>query len=50
MYALVDEYISHYGEFGYTGRLINEFIVSEDKAEVSSTIINSDIDPKDLPK
>ncbi len=50
MYALVDEYISHYGEFGYTGRLIDEFIVSEDKAEVSSNIINSDIDPKDLPK
>jgi hypothetical protein len=50
MYALVDEYISHYGEFGYTGRLIDEFIVSEDKTEVPSTIINSDIDPKDLEK
>jgi hypothetical protein len=50
MYALVDEYISHYGEFGYTGRLIDEFIVSEDKAEVLGTSINSDIDPKDLEK
>ena len=50
MYALVDEYISHYGEFGYTGRLIDEFIVSEDKTEVPGTIINSDIDPKDLEK
>jgi len=50
MYALVDEYISHYGEFGYTGRLIDEFIVTEDKAEVPGTIINSDIDPKDLEK
>jgi hypothetical protein len=48
MYALVDEYISHYGEFGYTGRLIDEFIVSEDKAQVSGNTINSDIDPKDL--
>jgi len=50
MYALVDEYISHYGEFGYTGRLIDEFIVSADKTEVPGTIINSDIDPKDLEK
>ena len=50
MYALVDEYISHYGEFGYTGRLIDEFVVTEDKAEVPGTIINSDIDPKDLEK
>jgi hypothetical protein len=48
MYALVDEYISHYGEFGYTGRLIDEFIVFKDKAEVLGTSINSDIDPKDL--
>jgi hypothetical protein len=50
MYALVDEYISHYGEFGYTGRLIDEFIVSEDKAEILGKTINSDIDPKDLEK
>jgi hypothetical protein len=50
MYALVDEYISHYGEFGYTGRLIDEFIVSEDKAQVSGNTINSDIHPKDLEK
>jgi hypothetical protein len=50
MYALVDEYISHYGEFGYTGRLIDEFIVTEDKAEIPGTTINSDIDPKDLEK
>jgi hypothetical protein len=50
MYALVDEYISHFGEFGYTGRLIDEFIVSDQKTEVPSTIINSNIDIKDLEK
>ena len=44
MYALIDEYISHYGEFGYTGRLIDELIVSKDKAEISSNTINSNVE------
>ena len=44
MYALIDEYISHYGEFAYTGRLIDELIVSKDKAEISSNTINSNVE------
>jgi len=44
MYALIDEYISHHGEFSYTGRLIDELIVSEDKAQISSNTINSNVE------
>ena len=50
MYALVDEYISHHGEFTYTGRLIDEFTMTDNKPKISSNTINSDIDPKDLEK
>jgi hypothetical protein len=50
MYALVDEYISHHGEFTYTGRLIDEFTMVDNKPKISSNTINSDIDPKDLEK
>jgi len=50
MYALVDEYISHHGEFTYTGRLIDEFTMVDNKPKISSNTINSNIDPKDLEK
>ena len=48
MYALIDEYISHYGEFGYTGRLIDELIVSEDTVEISGNTINTNVDPSSI--
>lgn len=44
MYALVDEYISHHGEFTYTGRLIDEFAMADNKAEISGNTINTDVD------
>jgi len=53
MYALIDEYISHYGEFGYTGRLMDEFTATSDKphvAEISGNAINSGIDSRTLKK
>jgi hypothetical protein len=53
MYALIDEYISHYGEFGYTGRLMDEFTSTSDTphvAEISGNAINSGIDSKTLKK
>lgn len=48
MYALVDEYISHHGEFSYTGRLIDEFKKTETSTQIEGKIINSDIDPSSL--
>ncbi len=45
MYALVDEYISHHGEFSYTGRLLDEFKRTETSTEIEGKTINSDIDP-----
>jgi hypothetical protein len=45
MYALVDEYIAHHGEFSYTGRLIDEFKKTETSTEIEGKVINSDIDP-----
>jgi hypothetical protein len=45
MYALVDEYISHHGEFSYTGRLLDEFKRTETSTEIEGKVINSDIDP-----
>jgi hypothetical protein len=45
MYALVDEYISHHGEFSYTGRLIDEFKKTETSTQIEGKAINSDIDP-----
>jgi hypothetical protein len=53
MYALIDEYISHYGEFGYTGRLMDEFTATSDTphvAEISGNAINSGIDSRTLKK
>ena len=48
MYALVDEYIAHHGEFSYTGRLIDEFKKTETSTQIEGKIINSDIDPSSL--
>ena len=45
MYALVDEYISHHGEYSYTGRLLDEFKRTETSTEIEGKTINSDIDP-----
>jgi hypothetical protein len=53
MYALIDEYISHYGEFGYTGRLMDEFTATSNTphvAEISGNAINSGIDSRTLKK
>jgi hypothetical protein len=50
MYALIDEYISHYGEFGYTGRLLDELLEVDDKTTISTNTINSEIDIKDIEK
>ena len=53
MYALIDEYISHYGEFGYTGRLMDEFTKTSDTphvTEISGNAINSGIDSRTLKK
>lgn len=44
MYALIDEYISHHGEFTYTGRLLDEFKMAENVAEVKDQTINSNIE------
>jgi hypothetical protein len=44
MYALIDEYISHHGEFTYTGRLLDEFKMAENVAEIKSETINSNIE------
>jgi hypothetical protein len=48
MYALVDEYISHHGEFSYTGRLLDEFKKTETATQIDGKNINSDIDPASL--
>jgi len=45
MYALIDEYISHHGEFSYTGRLLDEFKKTETSTKIEGKTINSDIDP-----
>jgi hypothetical protein len=45
MYALVDEYISHHGEYSYTGRLLDEFKKTDTSTEIEAKTINSDIDP-----
>jgi hypothetical protein len=45
MYALVDEYISHHGEYSYTGRLLDEFKKTDTSTEIDGKTINSDIDP-----
>jgi hypothetical protein len=44
MYALVDEYISHHGEFSYTGRLLDEFKKTEASSQIEGKTINSDMD------
>jgi len=44
MYALIDEYISHHGEFTYTGRLLDEFTNNKGVTAVSGKIINDDPD------
>jgi hypothetical protein len=48
MYALVDEYISHHGEFSYTGRLLDEFKKTGTSTQIDGKNINSDIDPASL--
>ena len=45
MYALVDEYISHHGEYSYTGRLLDEFKRTDTSTQIEGKTINSDIDP-----
>jgi hypothetical protein len=45
MYALVDEYISHHGEYSYTGRLLDEFKKTDTFTEIEGKVINNDIDP-----
>ena len=49
MYALIDEYIGHHGEFSYTGRLLDEFMNNKDVTAIDGKNINSDIEPITLP-
>jgi hypothetical protein len=42
IYGLIDEYIEHYGEFAYRGRLIDEFEIKKATGKVSSEVLNSD--------
>jgi hypothetical protein len=44
MYALIDEYISHHGEFTYTGRLLDEFTSNKNVTTIKAETINSDIE------
>jgi hypothetical protein len=48
MYALIDEYISHHGEYSYTGRLLDEFKITNTSTQIEGKSINSDIDPTSL--
>jgi hypothetical protein len=48
MYALVDEYISHHGEFSYTGRLLDEFKIDDTTTQIEGKSINSDMKPEDI--
>ena len=48
MYALVDEYIAHHGEFSYTGRLIDEFKKHDSVTQIEGKSINSDMKPEDI--
>ena len=48
MYALIDEYISHHGEFSYTGRLLDEFKKNDTGNQIDGKSINGDIKPEDL--
>jgi len=41
MYALIDEYIEHYGDFAYTGRLIDEFEINKTTGKVVPKVLNS---------
>ena len=44
MYALIDEYISHHGEFSYTGRLLDEFINNKNVTVVDPNTSNRGIE------
>jgi hypothetical protein len=48
MYALIDEYIQHHGEFSYTGRLFDELKITGTSVIVESMSINSNIKPEDI--
>jgi hypothetical protein len=48
MYALVDEYIGHHGEFSYTGRLLDEFKLNDKTTQIEGKSINSDMTPEDI--
>jgi len=45
IYALVDEYISHHGEYSYTGRLVDEFmrLDSNSSVQIEAKTINSEV-------
>ena len=45
IYALVDEYISHHGEYSYTGRLVDEFMKAESNSsvQIEAKTINSEV-------
>jgi hypothetical protein len=44
MYALIDEYISHHGDFTYTGRLLDEFTNNANVTTIKAETINSGIE------
>jgi len=42
MYALIDEYIQHYGEYGYTGRLLDDLKVDQNTKKVIPNVLKKD--------
>ena len=42
MYALIDEYIEHYGEFAYTGRLLDELKIDKTNTTVLPNLLKSE--------
>jgi len=42
MYALIDEYIEHYGEFAYRGRLLDDLKVDKNTKKIEADLLNKD--------
>ena len=42
MYALIDEYIEHYGEFAYVGRLSDELQMDKNNSTIVPSILKSE--------
>ena len=42
MYGLIDEYIEHYGEFAYRGRILDDLKVDKNTKKITPDILNKD--------